>query len=464
METNKDVVVIGGGPGGYVAAIRAAQLGASTALIEKEELGGTCLNVGCIPTKAFAKIAELYGKMKKSSEMGINVEGISLDFHAVQAHKQKVVKTLKGGIAYLLEESNVQVIQGKADLTGPQKVTVTSKDGETQIINASHIIIATGAKPMELPGLEFDGDKILNSTDMLQLEEIPESLIVVGGGIIGIELACIYAQFGTKVTMVEIMPELLPFCDAKVTSLLKSELTAKGVSISVKTKVIKHERDEKTITATLQKGEKVWEVKAEKMLVAAGRKPFIGVGGIESLGIETNNGAIVVNEYLETNVSGIYAIGDVIGGYQLAHVASHEGTTAAENCMGHKKKMDYRVVPNCIYTVPEVGMVGINEKQAKEQYSEVQVGSFPFSACGKAVASGDTKGFVKIIADKESGKIVGTFIIGGTATDMIHEAALAMQKGVTIEEIIETIHAHPTLSESFHEAAMIAAKRPLHFM
>ncbi len=200
------------------------------------------------------------------------------------------------------------------------------------------------------------------------------------------------------------------------------------------------------------------------MLVAAGRKPFIGVGGIEALGIETQNGAIVVNEYLETNIPGIYAAGDVIGGYQLAHVASHEGTTASENCMGHKKKMDYRVVPNCIYTVPEVGMVGITEKQAKEKYGEIQVGLFPFSASGKAVAGGDEKGFVKVIAEKEHNRIVGTFIIGAAATEMIHEATLAMQKGATLEEIIETIHAHPTLSESFHEAVMIAAKRPLHFM
>ncbi len=457
---NTDLVVIGGGPGGYVSALRAAQNGSKVILVEKGSLGGTCLNVGCVPTKVLSKTAELYSRTAKLPEMGIVTGPVSLDFAVVQSRRQQVVETLKNGVTQLLDFRQVQCLQGEAGITAPGRVSVRDNHGDTVVLDTAKIIIATGSRPMELPDIQFDGEFILNSTQALEISQVPTSLLVVGAGVIGVEFASIFAQFGTDVTLVELLPEMLPSIDSDVISGLKNELSAAGVKINMSTRVTKVEKGRESVRVTLQNENKTWQVEVEKVLIAAGRKPNAEIG--EKLGL-TQNGIIPVNEKMETGIKDIYAVGDVTGNYQLAHVAYHEAMVAAGNATGEEKFMDYRCVPQGIFTLPEVAGVGLTEQEAKKKY-ETKTGIFPFSASGKAMAASDTTGFVKIVAEKRHNEILGAFIIGPSATELIHEVALAIRLEATLDEIADTIHAHPTLSETLGEAALLAMQRPLHFV
>jgi len=460
MDQKADLIVIGGGPGGYVSALRAAQLGARVLLVEKRELGGTCLNWGCIPTKVFSRTAALLRQLQKAGSMGIQAKEITLDFTAVQQRKQRVVKTLKTGVSHLLSSRGVDVIRGEASLEKPGQVRVSPGSGEDIYLEAPKIIVATGSRPLELPGMPFDGEQVLHSTHALELSRIPESLLVVGGGVIGMEFASIFAGFGSRVTLVEMLPEVLPFMDRDVSSALKKELSKRGITIYTSTEVTRLEKGRERVRAYLEKSEGPVQVEVEKVLVAAGRTPNAEIG--RPLGLE-KAGALVVNGKMETGAEGIFAVGDVTGGYQLAHVAYSEGRVAAENALGARHKMNYRVVPQGIFTAPEVAGVGLTEHEAAEKHGPLQIGVFPFAASGKATAEGERIGFTKIIAAKEQGKILGVFIIGPAATELIHEAALALNLEATLDDVAATIHAHPTLSESLHEAALLTLGRPLHY-
>ncbi len=457
-----DLIVIGGGPGGYVSALRAAQLGAKVFLVEKEELGGTCLNWGCIPTKVFSRTAALLQQFQKAGRMGIQAKEITLDFDAVQQRKQRVVKTLKAGVSHLLSSRGVDVIRGEASLEKPGQVQVSAENGKDIYLEAPKIIVATGSRPLELPGMPFDGEQVLHSTHALALDRIPESLLVVGGGVIGMEFASIFAGFGSRVTLVEVLPGVLPFMDRDLSSVLTKELSKRGVTIYTSTEVTRLEKGRERVRAYLEKGDGTGarQVEVEKILVAAGRTPNAEIG--RTLGLE-KEGTIPVNARMETGAAGIYAVGDVTGGYQLAHVAYFEGHVAAENALGASREMNYRAVPQGIFTYPEVAGVGLTEVEAREKYGALKVGVFPFAASGRATAEGERTGFTKIIAAKEQGKILGVFIIGPAATEMIHEAALALNLEATLEDVAATIHAHPTLSESLHEAALLTLGRPLHY-
>ena len=461
-DQKADLIVIGGGPGGYVSALRAAQLGAKVILVEKGELGGTCLNWGCIPTKVFSRTAVLLRQIQEAGSMGIQAKEITLDFAAVQKRKQRVVKTLKAGVSHLLSSRGVDVIRGEASLVKHGQVRVSPESEEGIYLEAPKIIVATGSRPLELPGMAFDGERVMNSTQALALSRVPGSLLVVGGGVIGMEFASIFAGFGSRVTLVEMLPEVLPFMDRDLSSALKKELAKRGITIYTSTEVTRLETGGESVKAHLVKGDGTGarQVEVEKVLVAVGRKPNAEIG--QPLGLE-NEGAIPVNEKMETGAAGIYAVGDVTGGYQLAHVAYYEGQIAAENALGAGRRMDYGAIPQGIFTAPEAAGVGLTEQEAGEKHGLLQIGVFPFAASGRAAAEGERVGFTKIIAAKEQGKILGVFIIGPGATELIHEAALAINLEATLEDVAATIHAHPTLSESLHEAALLTLGRPLHY-
>jgi len=450
-EAKKELVVIGGGPGGYVAALKAAQLGAKVALVEKENLGGTCLNWGCIPTKVLTKTAELLHHIKQADSMGITVSAPELNLKAVQTRKEEVIETLKGGVGELLAARGVEYIEGEASLEKKGQVKITTAEGKTLIKETGKIIIATGSSPMELPGMECDGKLILDSRDALEIDTVPKSVLIVGGGVIGLEFAGIYAAFGAKVTLVEMLPDLLPFIDTDVVTALNQELSAMNITIHTSTKVSKLEKAKSKVKVYLETPEGDQQLEAAKVLIAAGRRANTEIG--EKLGL-VKDGVIAVNEQLETKIKGIYAIGDAIGGYQLAHAAYAEAHVAAENAMGAAKSVSYKAVPQAIFTYPEVSGVGLTEQEARKKHETVKIGLYPFAANGKAMAANETKGFVKLIATEPHDEIVGAFMIGPTATELIHEITLAINLEATLEEIAETIHAHPTLSEVTYEAAL----------
>lgn len=446
-----DVVIIGGGPGGYVAAIRAAQMGAQVALVEKDSLGGTCLNRGCIPTKALVASAELVHNVKNAANFGVNIDSFSVDFNRVMARKEEIVEGLVEGIQFLLSRHKIQVFSGTGKITSPNTVQVTQEDGSEENIDAKNIIIATGSEPALITALGYNGTTVITSNEALELDAIPESLLVIGGGVIGCEFASIFHEFGTKVTIVEAMPTILPLVDDEISRRLQMLMRKKGIDIKTKTMIESIVEEDGGIVATLESGD---EIRAEKALISIGRTFNTAGLGLETVGIELGDkGEILVDDYLQTNVSGIYAIGDVTNKMQLAHVASAQGLVAVEHIMGQKRPMDYNVVPGCIFTSPEVGTVGITAQEAKAQGIKTKVGKFPFAALGKARCTEDTDGIVKIITDAETGKVLGVHIFGPSATDLIAEAALAIQMGATATQIAQTIHAHPTLAESMMEAA-----------
>lgn len=463
MSEQFDMVVIGGGPGGYVAAIRASQLGAKVALIEKERLGGTCLNWGCIPTKAMIKTASLYKEINEANQYGIKVDSVSVDYEQVLNRKDEIIKSLGTGIEKLLEKNKVTVYQGVGRVTSVGKVTVTDGQGISEELSCNKIILATGSSAMVPPieGVELPG--VIDSNTIFNMRSIPDSLVVIGGGVVGLEFASIYSTFGSKVTVVEMMDQVLPGIDPEIPKRMRPILKKNGIDILTKTKVTKIEESDTGIQVLLEgkKGEQT--VGCDKVLVAAGRKPnFHGIEA-EKLGLAVERGAIVVNEYLETNVSSIYAIGDVTGGAMLAHVASAQGIIAAENAVkGNESEFNNRAIPSCIFTNPEIATVGLDENNAKEQGYEINVSKFPFTASGKALAMGKAVGTVKLISDKDTGRILGGHIMGPHASDLIAEVALAIENNITAEQIAETIHAHPTLAETIMEAAHGLVGKPIH--
>ncbi|MCL4377246.1 MAG: dihydrolipoyl dehydrogenase [Actinobacteria bacterium] len=452
METiNTELAVLGGGPGGYVAAIRASKLGVKTTVIEKENLGGVCLNWGCIPTKTLYHVAQMIEEIKKSGIFGINVSGYNLDFKKAMERKDKVVAAQRQGLAFHFRKNNISVVGGTGKITSNNRIMVNKENGESTEVMAKNIIIATGSSAASVPPFNLSVDGIIDNIGILSLEKIPESLVIIGGGVIGCEFANIFNAFGSNVTIIELLPRILSTEDSGVSEVINHVFTKKGIKILTGSTVeeVKKEQD-KFVCKIKNNG----EMTAEKILISVGRKPNSKGIGLEEVGIATDEkGFIKADSHLRTNIPNIYAIGDVIGGLQLAHVASAEGIMAAENIAGKNKTMDYRVIPWAVFTSPEIGTVGINEEQAIKKGIKVCKGLFPFTNSGKAFITGETEGFVKVITDSETGEIIGAQIIGPRASDLIHEVAVAMKAEMTVDGLAETVHSHPTLSEAVMEAA-----------
>lgn len=455
------VAFLGGGPGGYVGALRAAQLGLSVGLIEGREVGGTCLNRGCIPTKALVRSAEVWREVQQAAEFGVVVDRATLDFARVIARKDKVVADLSGGIRQLLKRAKVTVIEGFGEFTEPGQIHISAQDGR-ETISADYIVLATGSVParIPIPGAELPG--VLTSDQILAATSLPESLAVIGGGVIGMEFASVYQSFGVKVTVVELLPAVLPNIDDEISRRLLPLLKRAGMDIYTKTAVkeIHNEAGSLVVVVEDEKGE-VKQISAEQVLVCTGRRPNLHGIDAEKLGLKTEHGAIVVNTQMQTNLPNVYAIGDAVGGIMLAHVASAEGIVAAENIAGKETKISYKAVPNVIFTYPEIATVGMNEQELKLAGKKYRTSKFPFSANGKALAAGETAGTVKLLAD-ENGVIIGASIFGAQAGSLIHELVVAVEKGLTGEDLAKTIHAHPTLSEAIMEAAHGVSGKALH--
>jgi dihydrolipoamide dehydrogenase len=447
-----DLAVIGAGPGGYVAAIRAAQIGGRVVLIEKEELGGTCLNLGCIPTKAMIASAEVYKKIKEAADYGIIIEGEARpDLARIIERKDKIVSNLVKGVQVLLKSRGINNIKGLARFASPTTIEVSSSDGSTETIEAAASIIATGSRPASLPAFSLDGEKIISSDEAVSLKELPGHLLIIGAGVIGCEFAFLYHELGCRVSMVEVLERPLPFEDGETSQLIQRELKKRKVDLRTGTKVEKVEpKEDGKLLATLEGGE---NIEADLVLVSIGRKFNTDELGLEAAGVSLGErGEIVVNERMQTSAENIYAVGDVTGGALLAHKASTEGIVAAENAMGRNRVMNYDVLPAGIFTMPEVGVVGLTEERAVKREIPYRVGRFPLRALGKAMCSGEIVGQVKVIAHEETDQILGVHIVGSHASDIIHEAATAMQAGMTATELGDVIHAHPTLSEAIMEA------------
>ena len=448
------LAVIGGGPGGYVAAIRAAQLGAEVTLIEKNAMGGTCLNVGCIPTKALIHSADLYHEIQKdAAKNGILVGEVSIDFAAMQKRKQTVVKQLVNGVGGLMGANGIQVIKGTAKMKGAAEVEVETAEG-TESLSFDKVLIASGSVPSVVPIPGHDLDGVVDSTGALNFEEIPKSLCIIGGGVIGIEMAHVYQRLGTKVTIVEMLPDILMNLDADITAPIKKLFKKNKVDILLETKVGSIEKTEEGLLVNMTDKEGTAKsVTAEKVLMCVGRKPQTAELGLEEIGVATERGRIVVDENYRTNVENLYAIGDCIGGIMLAHVASAEGIAAVEKMMGQESYIDFRTVPSCVYTSPELSGVGLTEKEAIAKGVNYEVGKFPLVGNGKSLIIGETSGLVKIIADKETGEVLGMHMCGPNATELIVEGALAIHKKAAVEDLLATVHAHPSVGESLQEAA-----------
>ncbi len=457
------VAVIGAGPGGYVAAIRAAQLGGKVAIVEKQYLGGTCLNVGCIPSKAMLHIAEVLYNLQSVAELGIALpQAPTFDMVKAVAFKDKVVKRMTSGVGTLMKGNHVDVYDGMGVVDASRTITVMKQDGSQEQFSADKIILANGSVPFVPPFPGVDGRNVMNSDTCWNLPKVPESLICVGGGVIGVELACMFNALGSKVTILEMLPNVLAPVDEEVRKLLVRILSKRGIEIVTGAKVesLADDGDLKKVTANTEKGPQTYT--AEYVLMAVSRRP--NTSGLEHLmeqGLDHDRGRVRVNEKMETNLPGIYAIGDLVHGAGLAHVASTEGEIAADNALGHSARMDYNVVPNPIYTFPEVAFVGLTEAEAKAKYPEARIERFPWAAIGKAVAMGETEGFTKVIMGKY-GEILGAHIIGPDATNLITEYSVAMHGELTVDEIAETIHPHPTLSEGLREAVLAVEGRPIH--
>lgn len=447
---NYDAVVIGGGPGGYVAAIRIAQLGGKVAVVEKDELGGTCLNRGCIPTKSLIAAVERLAMIEDASSFGIEVNKPTINFTQVQARKDEVVNKLVSGIHYLFKKHKVTLINGTGKIKSANEVEVQG-ESETTILNCKNIVIATGSSPALIKALGYNGKTIITSEEALKLTERPSSLLIIGAGVIGCEFAYIYGAMGTKITMVEAAPNILPLLDKDISRRLQSIFKKKGITIKTKLSIKSITETDSGIEARLENGD---VITAEMALISIGRQLNTAGLGLENVGVELGQrGEILVNDKMATNVPGIYAIGDITNKYQLAHVASAQGIVAAENIMGVNATMEYRAVPSCIFTSPEIASVGITEQQAKEREIPVKIGKFNFMANGKALTMGQGEGLVKVIAHAETEKVLGVHIIGPHASDLIAEGTLAVKSGITAKDLAGTIHAHPTLAEAIMEAA-----------
>ena len=431
-----DLAIIGSGPCGYVAAIRASQLGLKTCIFEKDRIGGVCLNWGCIPTKALSVSANALYNIERASEFGINVKGFDLDFLKVYERKESIVKKLASGIEMLLKAGKLEIIRKKAEIKNPTSI----KAGDLEI-EVKNILIATGSIPFEIPNIPFDHTNILSSTDILEFKAIPKKLIIIGGGVIGCEFASIFRSFGSEITIIEAMPQLLPNEDEEVARKIEQLFKKRGIKILTNTKIDKVD-------------------KGEKALICVGRSPNSKGLGLEALGIERNKGWIKVDESFRTNIKDIYAAGDIKGGMLLAHLASKEGISCVEGICGNKYPIDYNVVPSCIFTHPEIASVGLNEKTAKNKGMDVKARKFLFGAIGKSHAMGETDGFIKLVVDAKSDKILGCQIIGPHATELIAEISVCVQFGITSEKLASVIHAHPTLSEIICEVSAMGVRLP----
>lgn len=461
---NYDVIVIGGGPGGYVAAIRASQLGFKVAVVEKESLGGICLNWGCIPTKSLLKSAQAFEYATHAADYGVAIEGeVKPDFGAMVKRSRDVANGMSKGVQFLFKKNKVESIFGWGKLAGKNTVEVTDDKGEKSSYTAKHIILATGARSRELPNLPQDGEKIIGYRKALTLDKQPESMVVVGSGAIGSEFAYFYHTIGTKVTLVEFMPTLVPNEDAEVAKQLERNFKKSKMKVMTGSSVesVDTSGDKCKVTIKTKKGEEV--VEADIVLSAVGIAPNTENIGLEDLGVETENGRVKVDEYYKTNVEGVYAIGDIIAGPALAHVASAEGVTCVEKIAGQNPEpINYGNIPGCTYTSPEISSVGLTEAKAKEAGYEVKVGKFPYSASGKASAAGQKDGFVKLIFDAKYGELLGAHMIGGNVTEIIAEMVVAKKLEITGHELIKAIHPHPTMSEAVMEAAAAAYDEVIH--
>ena len=443
------IAIIGGGPGGYVAAIKAAMLGADVTVIEKRRVGGTCLNVGCIPTKALLASSSMLNNIKEAKSFGINIDGgINIDFSSIMSRKDKIVNQLINGIEFLFEKRGINLINGFGKLIDKNNIEVTMEDGSKEVVNADRIILANGSVPVIPEMFPYDGKTVITSDELLSLQELPKSILIIGGGVIGCEIGQFLRTLGTEVTIVEMNEQLLPFEDKDVAKQLQRQFKKDKIKVMTGVGVETCQVIDNQAVATLSNGK---QIKSQYALVAVGRKPNLNNSGIKELGIEINKGKIVVNQNLETNIEGIYAIGDLIDTPFLAHVASKEGIVAVENALGKSKVVDYTAVPRCVYTEPEVAAVGKTEKQLDAEGKKYNVGQFDFRALGKAQAIGNFQGFIKVIAD-ENDVIIGASIVGPHATDLLTELSLAIHLKLTTEQVGDVIHAHPTLSEGLMEA------------
>jgi len=459
-----DLAILGGGPGGYVAALTSGRLGAKTALIEQERVGGTCLNIGCIPTKALTTATDLLVCAKRASDYGVSISPVEADLPAMMAYKQATVDDLVGGVEMLLKERQVTLIYGRADLIAPDRLRVSLQDGSSREVSTKRLILAPGsitARP-PIPGLDLPG--VISSTEALEITDIPEQLVVVGGGVIGLEFACIYEALGSRVTVLEMMPALLPGAtDESLAKRLGVMLRRRGMVIHTRAGVEAIEPTEDGLKVLFNGPNEQGALIGDRVLVAVGRWPNTVDLSLKEMGVNLNGREIVVDEHLSTSSKDVWAIGDAIGGWMLAHKAMVEGRVAAENALGGRRKMDYRSVPNVIFTRPEIASVGLTERQAREQGAEIKVSQIPFSAVPKARILGEAEGLVKLVCEAGSGKVLGVHILGPHATDLIAEGALAVQLGATADDLAWATHAHPTLPEAILEAALGYSNAAIHF-
>jgi dihydrolipoamide dehydrogenase len=458
-----DVLVIGAGPGGYVGAIRAAQLGLRVACVEKmPTLGGTCLNIGCIPSKALLDSSEWFSQAQnKFAHHGIGCDGLRLDLPTMMSRKDTVVKGLTQGIVGLFKKNKVSHWEGQARFRDPHTVEITANDGTQQLVQANAIVIATGSEPIALPSLSFDGDRIISSTEALSLPEVPQHLVVIGGGAIGLELGSVWLRLGAKVTVVELLPRLIPGTDAQIASALQRALTKQGFTFILGARVTQGGVQDGQVTLTVEndKGQRN-ELTADRVLVAVGRKPYTAGLGAAEVGVAFDErGRIVVDKHYQTNIPGVYAIGDVIAGPMLAHKAEEEGVALAERLAGQAGHVNYDVIPGVVYTWPEVATVGLSEEATKAAGIDYRVGTFSFLANGRARCMDEAEGMVKVIAETKSDRVLGIHIVGPRASDLIAEAVMAMEFGAAAEDIARTMHAHPTLPEALREAALNVDRR-----
>jgi len=468
-DTSFDVVVIGSGPGGYVTAIRAAQLGFKTAIVEKAYLGGICNNWGCIPTKALLRSAEIYHYMKHAKDYGLSADNVSFDPKAVIARSRGVVKRLNGGVEYLMNKNKITIIWGEATLDGVGKFTVKKTEAAAPkgalgegAYTAKHIIVATGARPRVLPGLEPDKKLVWTYFEAMNPDKMPKSLLVVGSGAIGIEFASFYRTMGAEVTVVEVLPQILPVEDAEIAGFARKQFEKQGFKILANTKVTKLEKKADSVVATIDDGKKPVTLEVDRVISAVGVVGNIEGFGLEKLGVKTDRGCIVIDGYGKTNVPGIYAIGDVAGPPMLAHKAEHEGVICVEAIKGlHPHPMDKLLIPGCTYCHPQIASVGLTEAKAKEAGKDIRVGRFPFVGNGKAIAQGEDQGMVKVIFDKKSGQLLGAHMVGSEVTELIQGFVVAMNLETTEEELFHTIFPHPTISETMKEAVLDAYGRVL---
>ncbi len=458
-----DVIVLGSGPGGYVAAIRAAQLKMKTALVERDKLGGVCLNWGCIPTKALLKSAEVFETLSHAKSFGIKAGSFSADFPAIIKRSREVAEANSKGVEYLMKKNKIDVIYGNGAFKAANTLTVTDKDGKARELTAKHIIIATGGRPRSIPGVEMDGDIVISSKEAMSLKKQPKSLIIMGAGAIGIEFAHFYNTLGTEVTVVEMLDHILPIEDAEISKALERSFKKAGIKIMTGTKVESVKKLKNSVQVTVSKNGKNDLLKAEKALMAIGIQGNVENLNLDGIGVKNERGFIPVDAYYRTNVPGVYAIGDITGPPLLAHVASHEGTICVENIAGkNPHTLDYNSIPGCTYCHPQVASIGMTEARAREEGYDVKIGKFLYTASGKARAIGAREGMVKLVFDKKYGELLGAHIIGEEATELIAELGMAKALEATPVELGKTIHAHPTLSEMIMEAALSADNEAIH--